>query len=153
MKRLIKSVFVLIVLFSMVALMTGCTFPVAGKVTGGGWFEDQCGRKCTLGFNAHGDGDCCDGFEFKGQFQFNDHDDTKIHLTVMRLMEHVGLEGLLFYGEDDGEDVWVYVEDLGQSGPDKGDLIKIWCGGDSPHNPIGNPTYYGELGGGNIKIH
>lgn len=140
---------VLIVLFSVVALMTGCTFPTDGKVTGGGWFmacvEDEQ-TKCTFGFNAQGDGNLCEGMEFKGQFQFNDHAGTKIHAKVMRLYEYLLADyRYKFVGETKGgEEVVVTVEDLGQPGMDPGDGIRVEYEGD---------TWEGYLGGGNIQIH
>jgi len=149
MKRLIKYMVVVIVLFSVVALMTGCCGYklISGKVTGGGWFDcDRTESKCTFGFNAQGDGDWCEGMEFKGQFQFNDHVDTKIHAQVMTLWEYNCEDNTYkFVGEDKaGNEVVVHVTDNGQPGADPGDEIKIEYGG---------KTWEGELGGGNIKIH
>jgi len=153
MKKFIKYMILLLVLLIAVVLMTSCTYKTAGKVTGGGWFIDvHSGNKCTFGFNAHGEGDFCEGFEFKGQFQFNDHAGNKIHAEVMELREIILVEDVLVFGgeDDEGKEVWVRVKDLGQPGADAGDEIRIWY--DS--NPYFNePTWKGELGGGNIKIH
>ena len=140
---------VVIVLFSVVALMTGCCGYelIAGKVTGGGWFEDDCRKsKCTFGFNAQADGNLCEGMEWKGQFQFNDHVDTKIHAQVMMLWEYNCEDNTYkFVGEDKGGlEVVVHVQDNGTPGADPGDEIKIEYEGN---------TWKGVLGGGNIVIH
>ena len=145
MKRLTKYMVVVIVLFSVVALMTGCCGyeQIAGKVTGGGWFDcDSTRSKCTFGFNAQGDGE-----DFKGQFQFNDHakPSTKIHAEVMTLWEYNCEDNTYkFVGEGELGPVVVHVQDNGQPGADEGDEIKIEYDG---------MEWEGELGGGNIKIH
>ena len=137
MKKLLKYVACLAILVMVVALFTGC------KVTGGGWFEDS-ERKCTFGLNAQGE-----GCEYKGQFQFNDHEDCKIHVEVMQMMQF-GDDYAEFSGvAKSGEKVIVWVEDHGEPGPDAGDSIKIWI--DTPFwEP---PTYAGDLEGGNIQVH
>jgi hypothetical protein len=145
MKRLIKYMIVMIVLFSVVALITGCCGYelIAGKVTGGGWFTDGGGNKCTFGFNAQGNED----LEFKGQFQFNDHHArTKIHAKVMTLWEYNCEDNTYkFVGNDkDGNEIVVHVQDNGQPGADVGDKIRVEYKGDE---------WEGELEGGNIKIH
>lgn len=148
MKRLIKSMILLMVLLMVVVLMIGCK--IDGKVTGGGWFENTSdynnGAKCTFGFNAQGDGDLLEGFKFKGQFQFNDHVDTKIHVAVL-VLEDVLLIPITykFTGEDkEDNEVVVYVQDLGQPGVGIGDGIRVEYGGN---------VWEGRLEGGNIKIH
>jgi len=156
MKRLIEYMILLMILSMAVVLMTGCC--IDDKVTGGGWFinvgegsptissvRNADGGKCTFGFNAHGEGCLCDGIKFKGQFQFNDHSGTKIHAVVMDL-DQVGSNTYKIEGIDkkSGEDIVVYVKDLGQPGADPGDWIKIEYDGS---------VWKGELGGGNIKIH
>lgn len=155
MKKLLKYAACLAILAIAAVLMTSCTFPTAGKVIGGGYFMNEGtmnpDAKCTFGFNAQGDGDFCEGFEFKGQFQFNDHVDNKIHLKVMELREILFVENaLVFSGMDGNVEVWVRVDDLGQPGPDNGDYIKIWYDKDPRWN---DPDWEGALEGGNIKIH
>ena len=143
MKKLLKYVACLAILLMVIVLFTGCDF-LEGKVTGGGWFIDEdTQNKCTFGFVAQGK---C--FEYKGQFQFNDHEDTKIHTDVEGLLEF-GETYAVFVGEDEeGNYVKVSVWDLGQPGADPGDYIKIW------YNEIGgSPNWQGELGGGNLKVH
>ena len=55
-----------------------------------------------------------------------------------------------FHGEDDeGNDVYVYVEDMGQPGSDPGDSIKIWY----DTSPMSSPSYEGDLGECNIQVH
>ena len=154
MKKLLKYTACLAILLMAAVLMTSCTFPTVGKVTGGGWFmsgEEGSETKCTFGFNAQGDGNWCEGMEFKGQFQFNDHVDKKIHLKVMELREILFVENALVFSGMDGEvEVWVRVDDLGQPGPGNGDYIKIWYG----TNPyFSDPGWEGVLEGGNITIH
>ena len=150
MKKLLKYTACLAILLMAAVLMTSCTFPTAGKVTGGGYFMNG-NDKCTFGFNAQGDGDWCEGMEFKGQFQFNDHVDKKIHLKVMELREILFVENALVFSGMDGEkEVWVRVDDLGQAGPGNGDCIKIWYDKDPRWN---DPDWEGVLEGGNITIH
>ena len=132
MKKLLKYTACLAILLMVVVLFTGC------KATGGGWFMDG-ENKCTFGFVAQGD---CD--DFKGQFQFNDHATTKIHVEVMQMLQF-GDDYAEFSGfTDDNELVGVYVEDRGEGGPDNGDYIAIYYDGQ---------IWKGDLGGGNIKIH
>ena len=147
MKKLLKYTAYLALLVMVVALFTGCDF-LEGKITGGGWFmvgpeEEQ--TKCTFGFVAQGQ-----GLEYKGQFQFKEHvkDGITIHVDVVGLLELFETYAV-FVGEDeDGNYVKVSVWDLGQPGADPGDYIKIW------HNKIGgSPSWQGELGGGNLKVH
>ena len=140
MKKLLKYVVCLAILVMVVALFTGCDF-LEGKITGGGWFMNECGdeTKCTFGFVAQGK--LCD---YKGQFQFNDHADTKIHADVLGLLE-LGETCAWFRGKTSDEDeLYVYVEDKGQPGADPGDYIEIYYKGDK---------WCGKLGGGNLKIH
>ena len=152
MKRLIKYMVVVIVLFSVVALMTGCCGYelIEGKVTGGGWFINKiCGpaydAKCTFGFNAQGEGCLCDGINVKGQFQFNDHDSTILHCSVGDLYQ-VGPNTYRFEGVDkkSEKDIVVTVTDNGKPGADPGDYITVECDGD---------VWEGVLEGGNIVIH
>ena len=148
MKKLLRYTACLAILVMVVALFTGCI--LTGKVTGGGWFIDGQDNKCTFGFNAHGDCREGEGLIYKGQFQFNDHDGCKIHAKVLSLLDF-GDTYALFHGVDDKElDVYVYVEDMGQPGADPGDYIAIWYDADHWWDP---PTYEGELGGGNLKVH
>ena len=130
-----KKLTVILLILVLGFFLTGC------KVTGGGWFYDQNGNKCTLGFNAQADDETG---EAKGQFQFNDHAGTKIHASVTGLWE---LEGqyYIFWGETkDGEYVGVEVQDLGEPGVDAGD--NVWV-------RIDSMEWYGSLGGGNIQAH
>jgi hypothetical protein len=143
MKKLLKYAACLVILVIVVVLFTGCDL-VEGKVTGGGWFEDGEGKKCTFGFNAQGE-----GFEYKGQFQFNDHVDIKIHADVLGFLELFETYAE-FVGEyEEGKYVKVSVLDLGGPGVGPGDYIKIWIN----ESPFGPPTYEGELVGGNLKVH
>ena len=85
MKKLLKYTAYLAILVMVVALFTGC------KATGGGWFTNDFpggDERCTFGFNAQGKGEGLD-WEYKGQFQFNDHNTTKIHIGEMYLVEVV----------------------------------------------------------------
>ena len=150
MKRLTKYMVVVMVLLMVVVLMTGCK--IDGKVTGGGRFEstdpDTLGAKCTFGFNAQGDWlGFCEGFEFKGQFQFNDHAGTKLHAAVFVLEDIIiPLNTYKFVGTDKKSEleVVVYVQDNGQPGADDGDGIRVeWDGN----------VWEGLLEGGNIVIH
>ena len=121
-------------------LLTGCE----GKVTGGGWFMDG-EDKCTFGFNAQED-DCC---QAKGQFQFNDHANTKIHAVVYDLSYSRFSEEWTIRGKtkDGTERIMVKVEDNGEPGVGAGDYIKVWIyGADGGH-------WEGVLGGGNIQEH
>ena len=150
MKKLLKYAACLVILVMVMALFTGCI--LTGKVTGGGWFintaRDNDEEKCTFGFNAQGD-EGAEGFEYKGQFQFNDHNGVKIHAEVMLCLDFAETYAL-FYGQDDeGTDVYVYVEDMGQPGADPGDSIKIWYDA----SLLDPPTYEGDLGGGNLQVH
>lgn len=155
MKRLIKLISLLIVLFVGVSLLTGCyewTTETEGKITGGGWFIDEyLQTKCNFGFNAHGllveDGEGCDPdvYEFKGQFQFNDKAGTKLHAEVEGLFKVYKCLGLLcdlqgyeFDGlTKDGTPVSVRVNE-------EGTAIQIMYDG---------YLWEGELQGGNITIH
>jgi len=144
MKKLLKYTACLAILLMVVVLFTGC------KVTGGGWFMDT-DRKCTFGLNAQGTkiGEGLLDWEYKGQFQFNDHAGCKIHVEVMQMTawedEYAEFSGMT----DDGKVVVVGVTDQGEPGADAGDGIIIWI--DTPFWMP--PTYAGELGGGNIQIH
>jgi len=136
MKRLI----IIMLILAVGLFMTGC------KVTGGGWFEDGRENKCTFGFVAQDD-DCC---QAKGQFQFNDHFETKIHAQVYGLVYN------FFNGEwtirgntKDGEEkIKVTVEDNGNGAADPGDYIKVKIKSDGIWK-----TWEGELLGGNIQEH
>jgi len=145
MKRLSKYMALVVILLMVGVLMTGCY--IDDKVTGGGRFESThsstLGAKCTFGFNAQGEGWLCDGVEVKGQFQFNDHDGNKIHVTVLTL-EQESSEHYIFTGEAEEGTVVVTVVDKGQLGPDKGDGIQV---------EYDSKTWRGYLDGGNIKIH
>ncbi len=150
MKRLSKYMVVVMILLLAVVLMTGCC--IDDKVTGGGRFENELGRvqeKCTFGFNAQGEGCLCDGIDYKGQFQFNDHAGVKLHMAVAHLEDVSSIQFPNTYkieGVDkkSGLEIVVYVQDLGQPGPDDGDGIRVeWD----------NREWQGELEGGNIVIH
>ena len=135
MKRLTKYMVVVIVLFSVVVLMTGCC--IDDKVTGGGWFMGTVNceeTKCTFGFNAHGEGCLCD-----------DHVGNKLHCSVVDLYQ-VGPNTYKFEGVDKkgAGDIVVTVVDLGQPGPDPGDEIRVECD---------SMVWEGYLEGGNIVIH
>jgi len=140
MKRLI----IIMLILALGLFMTGC------KVTGGGWFIDQNNNKCTLGFVAQGDSEGCglsEMFAAKGQFQFNDHVDTKIHAKVEGMMGTMlgTVGGYGFIGETkDEEAVVVIVTDLGEPGADAGDGVYV---------KFGSQEWYGVLGGGNIQGH
>ena len=146
MKKLLKYTACLAILAMVVVLFTGCDL-FEGKVTGGGWFEDGDGKKCTFGLVAQGE-----GFEYKGQFQFNDHDGIKIHADVVGFLELFETYAE-FVGEYEEDEVAKYVKvsvlDLGNPGVGPGDYIKIWI----DTSPFGPPTYEGELVGGNLKVH
>ena len=151
MKRLSKYMVLVMVLLMVVVLMTGCK--IDGKVTGGGRMEtigdsDIEGLKCTFGFNAQGDWlGFCEGFEFKGQFQFNDHAGTKLHCDVLVLETIIiPLNTYKFTGMDKKTDieVVVYVQDNGQPGAGDGDGIRVEYQGS---------VWEGLLEGGNIVIH
>jgi len=141
MKKLLKFAVCLTLLVMVVALFTGC------KATGGGWFMSGCGEdatKCTFGFVAQGE---CD--DFKGQFQFQEHngkDSVKFHVDDMSL---VLVAGPIAYFEGEDKDdlmVKVMVTDLGEPGTAGiGDLIAI------DHETLGN--WAGALEGGNIQVH
>jgi len=152
MKKFLKYAACLAILVMAAVLMTSCTYPTAGKVTGGGYFMNNDVDKCTFGFNAQGNGDFCEGLKFKGQFQFNNHaTEDKFHLNVVELREILFVENALVFSGMDGEvEVWVRVDDLGQPGPGNDDYIKIWY----DTNPYSNdPDWEGVLEGGNITIH
>lgn len=141
MKKLLKFTVCLALLVMVVVLFTGC------KATGGGWFYNECtDSKCTFGFNAQGtktDGD----WAYKGQFQFNDHVDTKFHISDMKLLMVVGPVADFSGVTKDGDIVNVTVTDMGESGAGPGDLILIEALG---------PDLWGVWGGavqGEIKIH
>ena len=148
MKKFLKYAACLAILLMVVVLFTGC------KVTGGGWFLDVVEEeetKCTFGLNAQGEWDEGVGwFVYKGQFQFNDHAGTKIHVEVMQ-MTQFGDDYAEFSGvAKSGEAVIVWVEDHGEPGPDAGDYIAIWINGLPLFDP---PSYEGEILGGNIQVH
>lgn len=152
MKRLTKYMVVVMVLFGVVVLMTGCC--IDDKVTGGGRFESTgdssiLGLKCTFGFNAQGEGCLCDGIDYKGQFQFNDHAGVKLHMAVAHLEDVSSVQYPNVYkieGVDkkSGKEIVVYIQDLGQPGPDDGDGITVYWD---------NLVWQGVLEGGNIVIH
>ena len=138
MKKLLKYAACLAILVMVVALFTGC------KATGGGWFEDCEGNRCTFGFNAQGTGEGMD-WEYKGQFQFNDHNGTKIHISKMVLVM-VDDNVANFSGvTKDGWIVNVTVTDMGEPGAGSGDGILIVIPG------LG--VWGGIIEGGNIQVH
>jgi hypothetical protein len=156
MKRSIKIIgFVLLLILAMF-LLTGCWEEfIEGKITGGGWFMDEVDEvdtKCTFGFNAHGllieeGSSCCDPdtYDFKGEFQFNDHAGTKIHADVTGLLavyEWFEFAEYKFTGEtkekkDEPKSLEVIVSE-------DGSYVEIIYDGN---------TWEGELQGGNITIH
>ena len=138
MKKFLKYTACLAILLMVVVLFTGC------KATGGGWFEDCAGNKCTFGFNAQGT-ETDEGWAFKGQFQFNDHNGTKIHISKMFLLEVVGPVAN-FTGWDKKHKcvVNVTVTDMGEPGAGPGDLILI------VHESLGT---WGGAVQGNIQVH
>ena len=152
MKRLSKYMGLVMVLLLAVVLMTGCY--IDDKVTGGGRFESTGtsttqGLKCTFGFNAQGEGWLCDGVEYKGQFQFNDHDGVKLHMAVAHLedvssTDHPNLYRIEGVDKKSGEKIEVYIQDLGQPGPDEGDGITVYWD---------DLVWQGVLEGGNIVVH
>jgi len=132
-----KKLTIVILILALGFLLTGC------KVTGGGWFIDQCGNKCTLGFNAQATEEC--PYEVKGQFQFNDHDGNKVHASVTGLLKCCVNEYYLFWGETKGgKTVGVFVKDEGEPGVGAGDYVKVHYDG---------MDWEGALGGGNIQGH
>lgn len=158
MKRFIKPLGLLLIALIVMFLLTGCyewTVETEGKITGGGWFMDCVDSeetKCTFGFNAHGllveesACPCCpDVYEFKGQFQFNDHAGTKIHAEVdglLKVYECVAvlcdLRGYEFVGETkDGVPVEIRVNEEGTG-------IQVM---------YDSNTWEGMLEGGHIEIH
>ena len=144
MKRLSKNMVLVMVLLMVVVLMTGCYMD--DKVTGGGRFESD-DLKCTFGFNAQGEGWLCDGIDYKGQFQFNDHDGNKIHLADAKLKQ-VSENTYKLTGNDKKSDdiIMIWVTDNGQPGMDPGDYIKV-------ENVTAGKSWAGPLEGGNIVIH
>jgi hypothetical protein len=136
MKKLLKFAVCLALLVMVVALFTGC------KATGGGSFM-SCDNKCTFGFNAQGtetDG----SWEFKGQFQFNDHNGNKFHVNKMSLLTVIGPVANFTGETKDGKTVNVTVTDLGEPGAGSGDLILIVVPGEG--------TWGGAVQG-NIQVH
>ena len=139
MKKLLKFVVCLAILVMVVALFTGC------KATGGGSFM-SCDNKCTFGFNAQGtetDG----SWEFKGQFQFQEHagkDSIKFHVDEMTLLTVIGPVANFTGVTKDGKTVNVTVTDLGEPGAGPGDLILIVVPGEG--------TWGGTVQG-NIQVH
>lgn len=151
-----KSVMVafLIAVLALV-LVAGPALGKAGSITGGGWFNDLITRnKITFGLNARptSDGAVVDAV---GQFLLIDHGSkTRMRGTIdsMCLTEPTGdpPQPSRFWGEvsKDGDEEVPYrvdIEDYGEPGLGEGDTITILIDG--------IPTYYGELGGGNLKIH
>ena len=136
MKKLLKYVVCLAILVMVVALFTGC------KATGGGWFEDCEGNKCTFGFNAQGT-ETDEGWKYKGQFQFNNHNDMKFHISEMYLLTVVGPVANFTGETKDGAVVNVTVTDMGEPGAGPGDLILIV-------HPDG---IWGGAVQGNIQVH
>ncbi len=140
MKKLLKYTACLAILLMVIVLFTGC------KATGGGSFTNElpCGdaEKCTFGFVAQGtetDGD----WAYKGQFQFNDHDSIKFHVSKMYLLTVVGPVANFTGETKDGAVVNVTVTDLGEPGAGPGDLILIV-------HPEGS---WGGVVQGNIQVH
>ena len=139
MKKLLKYTACLAMLVMVVALFTGC------KVTGGGWFMDG-ENKCTFGLNAQGTEVDEHVWEFKGQFQFQDHGTgVKFHVSEMTQAGAGGILGAFTGMDKDGYEVIVLATDMGEPGPDVGDGILII------HEEYG--TWAGFLGGGNIQVH
>lgn len=138
MKKLLKYTACLAILLMIIVLFTGC------KVTGGGYFMDG-ENKCTLGFNAQGT-ETDEGWEYKGQFQFQDHETgVKFHVSEMVLLTVVGNVADFAGVTKDGDIVNVTVWDNGKPGAaDDGDEILII-------STLG--TWAGVLEGGNIQIH
>lgn len=154
MKKLIKYMVVVMVLFGVVVLMTGCY--IDDKVTGGGRFESKepglLREKCTFGFNAQGEGWLCDGVEYKGQFQFNDHDGVKLHMAVAHLedvstSQYPNLYKIEGVDKKSEGEIVVYIKDNGQPGMDDGDGITVYYYGEE------DLIWQGVLEGGNIVIH
>ena len=141
MKKLFKYTACLAILVMVVVLFTGC------KATGGGWFDDELNEersKCTFGFNAQGIGEGLD-WEFKGQFQFNDHKGGKYHISEMSLLEVVGpVANFTGYDKKNKCVVNVTVTDLGEPEAGPGDLILIVIPGEGA---------WGGVVQGNIQVH
>ena len=152
MKKLLKFATCLAILVMVVALFTGCCGPWPGKVTGGGWFtntaRDNESEKCTFGFNVQlkdNPGAVENEKEYTGQFQFNDHNGTKIHIAEI-MAYSVCLSGeVTFKGYDKkGDDVYVRVTVQDNGEPGIGDEIEV---------RIGGKKWSGVYGGGNIQAH
>ena len=146
MKKLLKYTACLAILLLAIALMTGCV----DKATGGGWFYDCDGDKCTFGFNAQR----TEGNVYKGQFQFQDHGNRmKIHIDEMMFFSDLGI--VWFGGTDkEGKGVVVAVTDMGEPGPGAGDSIAIWYDiFDFSSPPSLLPDWVGVIEGGNIQLH
>lgn len=137
MKKLLKFAVCLALLVMVVVLFTGC------KVTGGGWFEECDGNKCTFGFVAQGT-ETDEGWEYKGQFQFNDHRGHKYHISDMQLLMVVGSVADFVGETKDGDTVNVTVTDTGEPGPGPGDYILVVVPGEGA---------WGGAVQGEIKIH
>lgn len=152
MKKLLKYTACLAILAMVVVLFTGCCGPWPGKVTGGGWFINTCrgnqGEKCTFGFNAQlkdNPGAVENEREYTGQFQFNDHNGTKVHISEITAYSVCMWGEITFKGKDKNDEdvnVRVTVQDNGE--PGIGDEIEV---------RIGSKKYCGVLGGGNIQSH
>jgi len=140
MKKFLKYAACLAILAMVLVLFSGC------KVTGGGSFTNDlpCGgdEKCTFGFNAQGT-ETDEGWEYKGQFQFNDHAGNKFHISEMSLLMVVGPVADFVGETKDGDTVNVTVTDMGEPGAGPGDLILIV-------HPDG---IWGGAVQGNIQVH
>jgi len=148
MKKLLKYAVCLAILLIVMALMTGCV----DKATGGGWFYDCKGVKCTFGFNAQekdNPGAEKNDKVFTGQFQFQvtGKDGTKFHLDEMTWFEDLSLFNVASFGGYDKDDNWVSVTvtDMGEPGAGSGDGILI------VHETLG--AWAGVIDGGNIQLH
>ena len=141
MKKLLKYTACLAILLMVIVLFTGC------KATGGGSFTNDlpCGKgeKCTFGFVAQGT-ETDDGWAYKGQFQFNDHNDNKFHINKMSLLMVVGPVADFVGETKDEETVNVTVTDMGEPGAGPGDLILVI------HESLGS---WGGVVQGNIQVH
>jgi len=146
MKKLLKYAACLAILLMVVVLFTGCCFTWPGKVTGGGWFIDQRGNKCTFGFNAQlkdNPGAVENEKEYTGQFQFNDHNGNKIHMDTLTVFK-VCFSGDIQFRGWDKDDVYVKVTVEDEGEPGIGDEIEV---------RRGSMKWSGTLEGGNIQVH
>ncbi len=156
MKAKLALVVPLVAVLALV-LVAGSALGKAGSVTGGGWFINEVppfGNKITFSFNALPTGEGTGEVNAVGRFQLIDHGSkTRMRGTIdsMWLTEPTGapIQPSQFSGEVsiDGNVVsyTVNIRDGGEPGFGEGDKILIsidWT-----------PTYIGNLGGGNLKIH